>query len=75
MLGQQSQPINHVRIATPSPAPLHIHLCEVRMESEPTLLQVQHILYPLQHNVCIGTTTIKGHAHPMEHPPQLQAHL
>ena len=59
----------------PSPAPPHIHLCEVKMDKEPTLLQVQHIQYPLPHQVCIDTTTMKGHAHPTEHPPWFQAHL
>ena len=59
----------------PSPAPLQLNLHEVKMDSEPTLLQVQHIPYPLQHQVCIGTMTIKGHVCLMEHPPQLQVHL
>ena len=38
------------------------------MDNEPTLLQVQHILYPLQHQVCIGTIKIKGHVHLTEAP-------
>ena len=68
-------PLIESGLLPPSPAPLHIHLHEVRMDNVCTLLQVQHILYPLQHLVCIGTVTIKSHIHLMKHPPRLQVHL
>ena len=33
----------------PSPAPQHISQHKVKMDNDPTLQQVQHIQYPLQH--------------------------
>ena len=53
--------IDHIRIPTTfSSTPLHIHMYKVKLDSKPTLLQVQHILYPLQHQVCIDKTMING---------------
>ena len=74
-LANRVNPSTMSGLLPPSQAPPHIPLHEVKMDNEPTLLKVQHIQYPLWHQVCIDTTTIKGHAHPMGHPPQLQVHL